>query len=348
MLRHMQKRMASALAIAALVVGAADVAKAVGTLAGTSVTNTATVNYSVNAVVQPALTANAAFVVDRRIDLTVTALPVTFVDVTPGTNGAIPFTLSNTSNAPLNFNLAATNVANPFAGADNFDPTTNNVFVDSNANSVYDVGVDTATTVDTLANDTSVTVFIVSAIPGGQAGGSIAGVAMTATARETTANGGGAVANDNAIADVAATVQTVFADGAGPYDAVRDAAFSDDGAFRVLGANVTVTKAETVLSDPINLAVNPKHIPGASVRYTVTVSNTAAGPTAVPATTVTVTDPLPAGVTYTAASIVVGGVGQTDAADADMGSFAAGTVTVAIPSLAPGASSVITFQVTVN
>src|SRR5262245_11851297 len=179
MLRHMQKRMASALAIAALVVGAADVVKAAGTTAGTNISNVATVNYTVNAVAQPAINANADFVVDRRVNLTLTPVLATYLDVTPGTTGnAIAFTLTNTSNAALGFNLAASNVADPFGGTDNFDPTVNAVFMDDGDN-IFNAG-DTATTVNTLAADASVRVYIVSTIPGGQAGGSIAGVAMTA------------------------------------------------------------------------------------------------------------------------------------------------------------------------
>jgi uncharacterized repeat protein (TIGR01451 family) len=353
MLRHMHKRMASALAVAALVLGAADVVKAAGTLAGTNINNTATVNYTVNTVAQPALNASAAFVVDRRIDLTLTPVLATYRDVTPGTTGnAIPFTLTNTSNAPLNFALAASNVADPFGGTDNFDPTVNNVFVDSNANGTYDAGVDTAVTVDTLAADGTTTVFIVSTIPGGQAGGSIAGVAMTATARETTANGGGAVTQD-AGADVAATVQTVFADGAGPYDAARDAAMSDDGAFRVLGATVTVTKTETVISDPINGVTNPKHIPGAIVEYTVTVANAATANAN--ADLITLTDVMPANVLFSpdtyavGQGIRVGGVAKTNTnGDADGADFTGSTVTVTIATLAPNSSTVITFRVTVQ
>ena len=354
MLRHMQKRMAGLLAIAALVVGAADVAKAVGTLAGTNVSNTASVTYSVNAVAQPAVTGTADFLVDRMIDLTLTAIPVTYVTVTPATNGVIRFTLSNTSNAPLNFNLAAANNAvDPFGGADTFDPTTNTAFVDSNANNVYDPGVDTANNVDTLANDTSISVFIVSAIPGGTPNAAIAAVTLTATARETTANGGGALPNDLANPDVAATMQTLFADGAGDTDGVRDAAFSDSGAFQVQGANVTVVKTETVISDPIT-GVSPlaKHIPGAVVEYSVVVTNLASS--AVNATTITLTDVLPANVTfdpngYSAANgIRLNGVDKTNAADADEGTFGAGTVTVAVPDLAPGVSATILFRVTVN
>jgi uncharacterized repeat protein (TIGR01451 family) len=353
MLRHMKTRMASALAIAALVVSAADVASAAGTAAGVTISNTATVNYSVNAVAQPAITsASADFVVDRKIDLTLTA-PVTYVNVTPGAAGqAIPFTLTNTSNAPLNFALAAANNAtDPYGGTDNFNPTTIQTFVDGNANGTYQAGTDTATTVDTLAADASITVFVVSTIPGGQANASIAAITMTATARETTANGGGAITQD-AGADVAGTVQTVFADGAGATDAARDAAFSRTGAFFVQGANVSVVKAQAIISDPINGVTNPKHIPGAIVEYTVTVTNAAAS--AVAATTISVTDVLPGNVTFqpntygAGQGIDLGGTPLTNASDADAGTFAAGQVTVTIPTLAPGASSVIKFQVAVN
>jgi uncharacterized repeat protein (TIGR01451 family) len=174
---------------------------------------------------------------------------------------------------------------------------------------------------------------------------------MTATAHETTANGG-ALVTQNAGADVALTMQTVFADGAGDTDIARDAAFSDTGAFFVQGANVSVVKTETLISDPINGAVNPKHIPGAIVEYQVTVTNAAAS--AVPATSISVTDVLPGNVTFQAnqygagQGIDLGGVAQTNAADADQGTFAAGTVTVTVPSLAPAASAVITFRVAVN
>ena len=349
MLRHMQKRMA-AVAIAALALGAADVVQAAGTLAGTNISNVATVNYTVNAVAQPALTANADFVVDRRIDMTLTPVPVALVTVTPGTTGnLIAFTLTNTSNAPLDFSTAPANRANgtadPYGGAtaDGFD-STNASFADNNNSSAYEAGTDLSSTVTNLGPDAARLVFVVSSIPGGQAGGSVAVVTLTATATEL----GGAALTQSAGADVAATMETVFADGAGDTDIARDAAFSDSSGFLVQGATVTVTKAEAVLSDPINLAVNPKHIPGATVEYTVTVSNTASGVTALPATSVTVTDALPADVTYTAASIVVDAVPQSDALDVDAGSFGAGTVTVSIPSLAPGASSVITFRVTVN
>ena len=123
--------------------------QAAGTLAGTNISNVATVNYTVSAVAQPALTANADFVVDRRIDMTLTPVPVALVSVTPGTAGnLIAFTLTNTSNAALDFTTAAANRANgtadPYGGAtaDGFD-STNASFADNNNSSAYESGTDT-------------------------------------------------------------------------------------------------------------------------------------------------------------------------------------------------------------
>ena len=355
MLRHMQRGMASALAIAALVVGAADVAHATGTAAGTNISNVATINYSVNAVAQPALTANADFVVDRRIDMTLTPVPVALTNVTPGTTGnVIAFTLTNTSNAPLDFATSAANRANgtvdPYGGAtpDSFD-TTNASFADNDSSGTYVAGTDTSTSVTNLAADTSRLVFVVSSIPGGTASGSVAVVTLTVTATEL----GGAALSQSAGADVAGTVQTVFADGAGDTDAARDAAFSDSSGFLVQGATVSVTKTEAIISDPVNGGTNPKHIPGAVVEYTVTVSNAAGS--ALPATSVTLTDVLPGTVTFrpdtyaVGQGISVGGTPRTNTnGDADGADFTTGTVTVTIASLAPGASTVILFRVTVN
>ncbi len=353
MLRHDLKRAATALAAAALLWSTAGIASAAGTTAGTVVSNTATVDFTVGTVAQPTLASTAVdFVVDRRVDLTLTAVPVTYVNVTPNSNGAILFTLTNTSNAALNFNLSgANNATDPFGGLDSFDPTTITAFVDAGTLGTFEPGIDTATVVDSLGEDLAVGVWLVGAIPAGTPNGGIAAVTLTATARETTANGGGALTQDGG-ADVAATVQTVFGDGAGDTDAVRDAAFSDSGAFLVQSADVTIAKTETLISDPINAGVNPRHIPGAVVEYVVTVTNAATS--SLSATALTINDVLSGDVTFNPDTYAVGqgidlgGVPQTNVVDGDAGSFAAGTVTVTLPSLAPGASAVITFRVTVD
>jgi hypothetical protein len=68
-------------------------------------------------------------------------------------------------------------------------------------------------------------------------------------------------------------------------------------------ATLTVVKTSTVVSDPVNGTTNPKAIPGAIVRYGVTVTNT--GTAAVDASTVVITDPLPTGISLSVASPTV-------------------------------------------
>jgi len=64
-----------------------------------------------------------------------------------------------------------------------------------------------------------------------------------------------------------------------------------------------VTKTSAVVSDPVNGTTNPKMIPGAVVRYTVSVTNTGRG--AIDASTVVIADPLPTNVTLYAVAPVV-------------------------------------------
>lgn len=61
-------------------------------------------------------------------------------------------------------------------------------------------------------------------------------------------------------------------------------------------AVLVVEKTSTVISDPVNGTVNPLMIPGAIVEYAISVTNV--GNRAVDASTLVITDPLPANVTY--------------------------------------------------
>lgn len=67
-------------------------------------------------------------------------------------------------------------------------------------------------------------------------------------------------------------------------------------------AVLTIDKTSTVISDPLNGTTNPKLIPGAIVEYAILVTNV--GSLAVDASSVVITDPLPANVTYDASTPV--------------------------------------------
>ncbi|MFM9863121.1 MAG: hypothetical protein ACKVRO_05900 [Micropepsaceae bacterium] len=318
-------------------------AQAAGTAAGTTVSNTATVNFNVGGVPQTAVTGSATFVVDDKVNLTVTNN--SGATVVPGsTNQVLAFTLQNTGNKTHGYSLAAS------LGS---GITMNNVRIyrDVNGDGNFDGG-DTLYTGGTnagdLAADAIMRLLIVSDTPVGATNGQVSNyqlIATTLNAGTTTVT-----AHDNAIADDKDTQQVVFADAAGPGagDIVRDGKHSATGTYTVSTATLTVTKTSTVVSDPFNGTTNPKRIPGAVVRYSIVVTNTGAAN----ATNVVVRDAIPASTTYAATSITLNAGGLTDAGGDDAGDINAtnpGEVTVTVGALASGGGTgTVTFDVTVN
>ncbi|MES2489200.1 MAG: hypothetical protein V4607_05360 [Pseudomonadota bacterium] len=193
---------------AAFAVGGLAPAYAAGTAAGTTISNKATVNYSVGGVAQTPVEssptgnnaagagsgANTNFLVDRKLALTVTEQDAgTTVNVSPGQSATVlKFTVTNTGNDTQDVLFQAIQRANGTTGSgtatDNFNSTNTRVFVDSNNNGTYDSGTDTALFADELAADGSKTVFIVSDIPLTQIDGDAAKLSLVAQV----AAGGGA------------------------------------------------------------------------------------------------------------------------------------------------------------
>src|SRR5690349_12346734 len=154
-----QTRRVALAAVALGSIGLSGTAFAQNTASGTTITNTATVNYSVNSIAQTAINASTNFVVDTVVNLNVTG-GIT-VNVTPGQTAAVTtYTVTNTSNIASNFNLVPTNQA-----GDNFDVTNIAVRVDGNGNGTYEPANDTATSITGLARNGSVAVFILGDIP---------------------------------------------------------------------------------------------------------------------------------------------------------------------------------------
>lgn len=319
---------AIALALAGLAAGGA--AHALGTAAGTSITNLATLNYSVGGTAQTAIGSSAAgnttgggtatsFVVDNKINLLVATTDITFVSVVPGLTGVAPsanpnsasqvttFTVTNTGNSVQDYSLAAANLGNGitlFGGTDNFDGTSCVARVESGTTAGYDA-TDTATFIDELLPDGVRTVYVICAIPAARVNNDVAVVSLTATALVGGAAGQGAALTQTTGANTVG-VDIVFADGAGTDDAIRDASFSARSAFRVVTATLTVTKSVAAVCDPFNGSTNPKNIPGTFVRYTITIANTGNAS----ATLSTVGDTLTSLVTFDANLITgVGGPG---------------------------------------
>src|SRR3569623_2045225 len=197
------------------IAGLSPLALAAGTLQGTTISNSASVDYKVNSISQTTVTSSAVtFKVDRKVIFAVATAEVAAVSVTPGSSGnVLRFTVTNTSNDTLDFDLAAVALsvtAAKFTGTDNIDASAApSVFVDANGNDSYDSGTDTGTSINNLAPRSALSVIVVASFDTGHSHGDIASYQLQATAK---ASDGSALSDDSGSVDVAGTVQNVFAD----------------------------------------------------------------------------------------------------------------------------------------
>lgn len=296
-----------------------------GTAAGTSIQNTATVNYQVGGVSQAAINSNTAtFVVDNMVNLTVERLdPSPGIAVSPGgTNYITTFRVSNIGNKSQGFwfngSLAGTGIVNmpsatpnPYGAPnanDSLDMLNTRTYVSSfnctldppSATPTYDAGTDTARFVDTLAADDCVYVYVIAdadTLANGFVNNATAVVRLSAEVRVAGTGAATAVPRHNDDADVAGTEQNIFA------DAGTNGIETADSVYVVSSATLTVAKNSAVISDPVNTAPNFKAIPGAVVEYTITLTNNGGAA----ATGVVITDLLPTnGISYTTASYNAG------------------------------------------
>lgn len=129
-----------------------------------------------------------------------------------------------------------------------------------------------------------------------------------------------------------------------------------DSPFNVAGANLTIAKTSSVITDPVNGTANPKAIPGALIRYCLLITN--GGPAE--AAAISINDSLPAHLSFVPGSIRSGAACATattveddDATGPDesdlIGASWSGTVLNAVTAaLAGGAAMAIRFDATVN
>ncbi len=342
---------ASVLAVSAIAVTPAFAA---GTTAGTTVTNTVTLDYQVGGINQNTVTASNSFTVDRKVNLTVAEVGSVTTTVSPGQSAVVTaFSVSNASNAPLDFALAVSQLSGGTAahgGTDNFDVTGPKMYADTNNSGSYEAGTDVEITyLDQVNADESKTVFVVADVPLGRATGDVAGVRLRATASEATAAGSlGSTVTQTSGANTSG-VDTVFADTNANGNVARDGIHFAEDDYTVLAAALTATKSSRVISDPFNGTTDPKMIPGAVVEYCIAVANAAGSATA---RNINVSDALPAETTYDSGfGILLNGTVTGSSCNADGasgGSYAAGTVSGTLSDIAAGVTRTLVFRVTVN
>lgn len=277
------KLLAASSAVSLLMLGAnpalaAGTGADIGTDAGVSITNNVSVNYNVGGAAQVAQVASDTFVVDRKINLLVDRFDTTDTSVTPGQTGAaVAFKVTNQTNDTIDILLSASQ-----AGSDQFDSTgAFTYYLDVNQDGILDGG-DTLITgdkIENLAEDTIAYILVTSNIPLTDGSGNTlvngdrAGIILTAQAADATT--GTAFTNDSGTANVAGTVQNVFADTLTTGGNIAtDGKALDTDYYLITSAMVSATKTSIVVWDPINLGVNPKAIPGAIVEYCILLTNT--------------------------------------------------------------------------
>ncbi len=315
-------------ALAVLCLLGAGPARAIGTAAGTTVTNTATVAYSIgpDAYTQ---SASAAFTVDERVDVIVTWQDAAPVPVAPAdVDRVLTFLITNTGNGNEAFALAV----DALLAGDQFDPTNARIHLDSNGSGAYEPGIDLVYQAGVndplLAADAAANVFVLADIPPATANLDRGDVELEATAL----TGG-----------VTGTI--VAGAGDGGTDAVIGGGVSADvGSYIVSDLFVQVAKSAVVL----DVGGGNTPAPGSTITYTLTVSFNGTGTLA----NVVITDPLPPFTTYTAGTLTLNGGSLTDAADldaGDVGGTTANQVTVALGNVAGGSlPQTITFEVTID
>lgn len=357
-----------AAAIAAF--GAGNTALAAGTSAGTSVSNSFTLDYQVGGVSQTQINTSGSptlFTVDRKVDVTVaTAVNAT---VSPGQTGArVVYGVQNTGNDNIAYRLAIKDLA-----TDSFDigTYTATYYTDAGNDGVFTPGVDdagagTAYTLGAgvttnVAPDAKVWVILTANVPGTVTNGQFDDVILIADSYYPT------VSLDPAFSQTPGTnitqagantltgqADSVLADGAGtagaPEDVANDGAHSSTARFTASAAALTASKTVAVVTtNPVNCATDAIAggfaTPGACVQYVISASNAAgAGATA---TNVAISDVLPNEVQFVSAAqsgFTVSGTISTPAG----GCTTSCTVGLTSASLAPGATGTVTIRALVR
>jgi uncharacterized repeat protein (TIGR01451 family) len=283
---------------------------AIGTAAGTNITNTATVAYSVGGTPSTITSNTTTLAVAELVNVTL-ALQSPAVSVAAGaTNEALLFLVTNTGNGDEIVTLAGDSVL----VGDDFDPipAAPYIYFDSDGSgdlSPADTPYVAGSNDPLLAADGSVAVLLVNDIPPGLPDGEYGRSELTATASTGTGAPGTVVPGQ----------------GTGGVDAVigtsggQAAVF---GQYLVGDILLSAVKSQAVL-DPFG---GSQPIPGAAITYQIVVTATGSGA----ALGAAFTDAIPASTTYVPGSLRLNGAPLTDVVDADAGSFATSPARVAV------------------
>jgi uncharacterized repeat protein (TIGR01451 family) len=253
------------------------------------ITNTANLSYTSGTNSRTATSNQVTFVVDRKVIFNLSGTNPN-QNVTPGDTTYSTYTLTNTSNAPIDYKITAPTAGNvTFIIDDDGTPGVSalDTRVTNGPINPTDLDPIELTTADGATPSIDIYVEIITSATA--IDGDTTNYALQATAVEPVGSAVGTPGSDIVPTPVTtvwdpAAVQTVVdnsAANANNQGIIR----TGSGAFTVGAAVINLEKTVRILSDPITgpAAANvfPKAIPGAVVEYTLTVKNTGTAPATV-------------------------------------------------------------------
>lgn len=337
----------------------ANTVSAQGVAAGTSILNTAIVNYKIDDQEQmpiesspdgntlPGLGSGEAtiFLVDRKIDLLITGN--SNANVNPGdTQAEVTFTLKNEGNDTQEFGL----IPDTTLTSDDFDTKNCNVTVTTLSGSPLP-GITLPVTGNIrLKADQEAGISVQCDIPFDNAGipilsGQTAIVSLYAIAEK---NADGTDVSKSTINNVPMSIETIFTDSAGTDDIARDATHSARRTYTASSSTVTpeLTMEKTILDvkDPNG---GSDALSGSEVTYKISINTSGTGFI----DNLVITDPTPAEMSYKPASIYLDNARLTDSQDSDKADFGISstkTATIKLGSIQAGSQHEIELTYIIN
>jgi len=263
-----------------------------GTVAGTDIDNSATLEYSAGGVKQSDVTSNTdTFKVDKKVDMVLTTTDTDQTEVTPGQQDReTNYQFKNEGNTDQYFKFTIDNLAKDKEADYDTDKDNNDVnnleiqctYTDANGDSQTTDWASSFTI--QVKQDTTATCKVRGDIPSDAQDKDIMNVELLSTA---VTDSSGDTAETESSSESADTVDVVLADGvaddtlgssnSGKGDTKKDGKEAARSGYIVVTPVLSVTKTSCVVSDPVNGTDTPKRIPGAIIRYMFDIKNTGTG-----------------------------------------------------------------------
>ena len=297
------------------------------TAANTLIQNRADISYDTNSGSHTDQSNIDSFRTDEVVDLTLTSNNGTNVAVrSPDSDKVLAYTLTNTGNGVETFSIQSSQSL-----SDDFDSTSIRIYLDSNANGIFEPLIDTLYTSGTndpvLNAATSKVLFVVANIPAALSNNKLSGISLTATSATGTGAMGSALAGQGT-----GGVNAVFGASTGTATA--------EGTFVTTSVASTFTKTQSIL-DPDG---GSAPIQNAVITYTLHLDVQGTGTL----TSSIIQDLIPANTSYIPGSLKLNNIALTDSADADQGVFNGTVIQVDLGSVVAPTTADVSFQVRIQ